>query len=193
MKKNTLLNRLLIPILISSYLLSFALPACAEEGYPITATERLKNISNEEVTWRYIGRGVNLTVGSLGIYAAASLFNTTNHSSYYWSYNPFGFYVILFGLVSGGCGVALVGWATYDILFGTLTYTNAYERVLTVDKAHREAAAAKALKNLSDQDKNSQLNILSLVDVGAYALQEKPAIKSYREYLNDHPELDQEL
>ena len=165
-------TRFIAAVLLLS--ISFAVFA---QTIPFTATDRVKNLAHEEVTWRWIGGGVKVVAGAILTGFGYSLV-TFRDNAYATAV------VIPLGIIALIPGVITLGWGGYDLLFGSREYENAYDKLKLSSDAEREDKAILYLKEKAAKDKEGRKPSFWNA-FGLLSLFESPAEREYNAYLKE--------
>ncbi|MFA5113973.1 MAG: hypothetical protein WC529_06755 [Candidatus Margulisiibacteriota bacterium] len=157
-------------------LMTFSLGIAAQAAPP-TATDRIKNMANEESAWRWGSGLIKLAVGGAVTAAGYSLFAIRDNLFVALATIPLGITIMV-------PGVVVMGWGGYDLLFGSREYENEYDKLkLSTDPA-REDLALQYLKTKSEQDKQSRQPSFWNA-FGLFSMFETPAEREYNGYLKE--------
>lgn len=163
--------------LIALVMLMIMSSAIFAESAPLTATDRVKNMSNEEATWRWIEGGAKFVVGAV--------LTGAGYSAVSYRDNPFGAMVMIpIGIITLIPGVITLGWGGYDLLFGSREYENQYDKLKLASDPAREDQALTYLKEKSAKDKQDRQPSFWNA-FGLFSLFETPAEREYNGYLKD--------
>ncbi|MDD5594507.1 MAG: hypothetical protein PHG97_07195 [Candidatus Margulisbacteria bacterium] len=161
---------------IAGLLLLLMATTVLAESAPLTATDRVKNMANEEGTWRYLSGGGKLIVGGL--------ITALGYSIYSFRENLGAIFMIPFGATIMVPGVLTLGWGASDLLFGSREYENQYDKLKLASDTDRENQATLYLKDKSEKDKqNRQPSFWNAF--GLFSMFETPAEREYKAYLKD--------
>jgi len=147
------------------------------ETVPLTATNRVKNLADEESAWRWGSGTVKLVAGG-AVVAAGYPFVTVRD-------NPIAAALLIpLGIVIMTPGIVIMGWGGYDLLFGSREYENQYAKLKLSSDPAREDQALLYLKEKSTKDKQSrQPNFWNAF--GLFSMFETPAEREYNGYLKE--------
>lgn len=163
--------------IIASLLLLVLSTAILAESAPLTATDRVKNMANEEASWRYITGGVKLLAGGLVTAFGYSLFSYRD--------NFFGALVLIpAGAIFMIPGLAIFGWGGYDLLFGSREYENQYDKLKLASDTNRDSQAAAYLQEKAAKDKQDRQPSFWNA-FGLFSMFETPAEREYKAYLGN--------
>jgi hypothetical protein len=147
------------------------------ESVPLTASARIKNMANEEATWRYLSGGGKLLVGALAAALGYTLFSFRDNILGAMILIPIGATVMIPGLIS-------FGWGAMDLLFGSREYENQHDRLKTLTEPERENQAVNYLKEKAEKDRQGrQPNFWN--GFGLFSVFPTPAEREYQAYLKD--------
>ncbi|MDD4179252.1 MAG: hypothetical protein PHH14_04300 [Candidatus Margulisbacteria bacterium] len=165
--------------IIASFLLLALTTAVLAESAPLTATDRVKNMANEEAAWRYATGGIKLIAGGLVTAFGYTLFSFRDNVIGAMVLIPVGATFMIPGLV-------IFGWGAYDLLFGSREYENQYDKLKLASDTNREDQAVTYLKEKSTQDRQSRQPSFWNA-FGLFSMFETPAEREYKAYLQEQP------
>jgi len=169
------MNKIVSMLLIFLFLFSITSIVLAADPVP-TASDRIKNMANEEGAWRYISGGTKLVVGGLVTAFGYSIFSFRE--------NIGAIVMIPFGLTMMVPGVLTMGWGAVDLLLGSREYENQYDKLKTAGDADRENQAVSYLKEKSEKDNQSRQPSF-WNGFGLFSMFDTPAEREYNAYLKD--------
>jgi len=169
------MNKTVSLFLIFLFFFSIASSVLAADNVP-TASDRIKNMANEEAAWRYLSGGVKLIFGGAVTAAGYSFFTFRE--------NIGAIIMIPLGVIFMVPGILTMGWGAADLLFGSKEYENQYDRLKLAGDADRENQAVSYLKEKSEKDKQGrQPNFWNAF--GLFSMFETPSEREYKAYLKD--------
>ena len=163
--------------LLSIILLVTLSSAVFAQAAPLSAADRVKNLANEESTWRWISGGIKFVSGALITGLGYSLASYRD--------NIIGAMVLIpIGSVIMIPGVIILGWGGYDLLFGSREYENQYDKLKLSSDTEKENLALQYLKDKSVKDKNDRQPSFWNA-FGLFSMFESPAEREYNGYLKE--------
>lgn len=164
-----------IKLIAGLLLLSLASSALAAAA-PMSATDRVNYLANEEAGWRYASGGLKMAGGGLLTALGYSIFSFRE--------NIGAIVMIPFGLTLMVPGVLTFGWGTADLIFGSREYENQSDQLKKATDADRENQAALYLKEKAEKDhQGRQPSFWNAF--GLFSMFETPAEREYHAYLRD--------
>jgi len=169
------MNKIISLFLIFLFVFSISSSVLAADPVP-NASDRIKNMANEEGAWRYISGGTKLVVGGLVTALGYSIFSFRE--------NIGAIVMIPFGLTIMVPGVLTMGWGAADLVFGSREYENQNDKLKLAGDADRENQAVFYLKEKSEKDKQGRQPSFWNA-FGLFSMFETPAEREYKAYLKD--------
>jgi hypothetical protein len=175
--------RSLVSVLIIISLLSpLAAKAWAQESPApnvLSATDRVKNMADEERNWRFASAGIKGLIGAGLIATGISAINGAK-DNFFATLAVVPLAIAWFEVP----GVITVGWAAVDLLFGSRQYEDTHANLQKIDLSNREMTAADYLKTQSAKEKKEREPSF-WNGFGLFSMFEKPAEREYKAYLKD--------
>lgn len=164
--------------LISLLLLLALSSSILAQTAPLTATDRVKNMANEEAAWRYASGGGKLVAGGVLLGTGIALWQSA-------AQNIFTVLALVpLSIVVGVPGAVILAWGATDLLFGSREYENQYDKLKLAGDNDRENQATLYLKDKSEKDKQSRQPSF-WNGFGLFSMFETPAEREYKAYLKD--------
>ena len=148
------------------------------QAMPLSASDRVNNLANEESTWRWIGGGAKVIAGAALTGVGYSLISFRGN-------DYVAAMLIPLGIIAMVPGVITLGWGGYDFFFGSREYENQYEKLKLISgETTREDQALQYLKDKAAKDK--QVRQPSFWNAfGLFSMCVSPSEREYNGYLKD--------
>jgi hypothetical protein len=145
---------------------------------PLTATNRIQNMANEEAAWRYASGGGKVVFGGVLLGTGIAMWQSAGQ-------NIFTVLALVpLSIIIGAPGAVIMGWGAADLLFGSREYENQNGKLKLASEVDRENQATLYLKDKSEKDKQSRQPSFWNA-FGLFSMFETPAEREYKAYLKD--------
>jgi hypothetical protein len=150
--------------------------ACRAEQ--LTAADRVKNLAQEEVNWRYLSGGGKVLLGGVLLGSGIATYSAAQQNFFT------AIALIPLSLILAVPGAITLGWGAFDLLFGSREYENQYDKLKLASDPAREDQAVEYLKAKAEKDeKDRQPSFWNAF--GLFSMFKSPAEREYQNYLKD--------
>ncbi len=143
---------------------------------PMSATDRVNSLANEEAGWRYASGVIKVATGALLGGLGYTLLSANSGLG--------AIATVPFGIVTAIPGVALLTWGGADLILGSREFENQNDKLKQAAEAERENKALTYLKDKAAADhQGRQPSFWN--GFGLFSMVETPAEQAYNAYLKD--------